>query len=194
MFNQRQEWNRGKRVRLGTRSTWQLSGTYLEQGIHPLVHVAFWSYTLPVSLFLELCTDQGQSPQVTQWDLLKILPGIVLLAELCPGSLAVSQQTQTQQGRLTKYWENRQKGRVGCTRTPMVPSSPAGTTAPCSSTICTKDRHSRAWISSQQHLLQLRAGHRRDTGSTASVLYPQLPHLHVPAHHKGEQLFPKSQV
>lgn len=41
-------------------------------------------------------TDQAQSPQVTQWDFLRILHGILLLADLCPGSvLSPSADTAT---------------------------------------------------------------------------------------------------
>lgn len=96
-----------------------------------------------------------------------------------PWLSAESQQTQAQPAGLTRYSENRQKGRVGCTRTAMVPSSPVGTTAPWSSTICRKDRHSSsAVISSEEHLLQPRAGHRRAADSPA-LLHTAATYLHV---------------
>lgn len=189
MFNRRWKWNRGKRGMLWTWSAWQLPGTYLEQGIPRFLWhfegklcqlVCFWNYALIRLKVLK-------QPSETFWG---------FCMEFCSWqNFALGPSQPLSRVRLTKYSENIQKGRVGCTRIAMVPSFPAGTTAPWSSTICSNDRHSRSGlISSGEHLLQLSAEHRRDGDSTAFLFYPQLPYIHVPSHHKGEEVFPKSQV
>lgn len=144
---------------------------------YPLVHVASWSYTLPVSLFLDSrtmywlgskpssnlvrpCEDPGwnSSPWIS-WQ------------NFALGLSWASQQAQTDQLRLTKYSEKRQNGHIGWIQTAMLLPSPAGRIAPWPSMICSKDLSLLLWLA---YLLLHSARQRRDTDSIPLLLYPKL--------------------